>query len=260
MAQDQNQTRRRSLEIKIITSMKQIPLFEIPVWVTPCENNDKVKSYIDNTVVPAYLKNTGRDPNPYETFYDGAVTGGSMKHLSIVEGIEQTGKQSDDNGLTSVYSDYFEGALKTDQELLLNLYAPDIRKLMVQVGFDPKVNWGMKGYFWYAITEKNGSQDTHDHITGPKSLTFCGIHYVEFDEQEHSSAFFTNPQEQIMRSTYPTEDTHDVPAYFKDIIKAPKVKQGDIVWFPPWLKHTVARQQSAKRRIAIAMNISIFKN
>ena len=127
--------------------MKQIPLFEIPVWVTPCENNDKVKSYIDNTVVPAYLKNTGRDPNPYETFYDGAVTGGSMKHLSIVEGIEQTGKQSDDNGLTSVYSDYFES---TNEEVIgLQKLVLETKKILDEKfqpdGFNVGINSGETG-------------------------------------------------------------------------------------------------------------------
>jgi ectoine hydroxylase-related dioxygenase (phytanoyl-CoA dioxygenase family) len=49
-----------------------------------------------------------------------------------------------------------------------------------------------------------------------------------------------------------------VPEYFKQLVKAPRITQGDIVFFPPWLKHTVARQTSAKRRLTIAMNLSIF--
>jgi len=237
--------------------MKQIPLFETPVFIAQATNHDAIKHYVDTEVVPAYLENTGRPQNSFDTFHYGAVTGGSMKHLSIVDTIKKTGKQSDDNGLTSVYSDYFEGALKTDQKRMINWYAPDIQKLMTHIGFKAKDNWTFKGYFWYAITEKNGSQDTHDHITGPNILTFCGIHYVDFDEKEHSPAYFTNPNEQIIRSSYPSENAEVIPDYFKQICKAPICGQGDIVWFPPWLKHTVARQQSAKRRIAIAMNITV---
>lgn len=242
-------------------------LFDIPVFVTSAKNNIEIKKYVDEEVVPAYLENSKRYMETQNNnlidkgdFYEGAVRGGSMKHLSLLDSIDEKKKNDYNegiNGLSTVYSDYFDGALKTNQPLLLDLYKPDIEALMSKVGFKQEVPWHYRGYFWYAITEKGGSQDTHDHTTGPSILTFCGIHYVEYDEEDHEAAYFINPQEQIMRATYPSEDPNLVPDYFKKLIKAPKVKQGEIIWFPAWLKHIVPRQKSDKRRIAIALNISI---
>ena len=207
--------------------MQTLNIFDIPIFIRPCENNQRVRAYIDDQIIPAYTN-------------------------------RQHQQQNDQNGLSSVYSDFFEDAVQSDQNLLAQLYTPDIRALMTQVGFKANVDWQIKPYFWYNITEQGGSQDTHCHITGPQSVTFCAIHYVEFDEAEHSAAYFTNPQEQIIRSTQPSEHSDLVPDYFKHLVRAPKIREGDIVFFPPWLKHTVARQTSAKRRITIAMNLSIF--
>jgi len=209
--------------------MLSLNIFETSIFIKPCENNQKIKEYLNSTIVPSYLNH-------------------------------QTKQQNDQNGLSNVYSDFFEGAIKSDQNLLAELYTPDIRSLMTHVGFKPDINWQIRPYFWYNITEQGGSQDTHCHITGPQSVTFCAIHYAEFDAQEHTSAYFTNPQEQIIRSTYPSEKNDLIPDYFKHLVKAPKIQSGDIVFFPPWLKHTVAKQTSTKRRITIAMNLSIFND
>ena len=92
---------------------------------------------------------------------------------------------------------------------------------------------------------------------GPRSNTICGIHHIEFDHKVLSPAFFINPQEQIMRATYPSEDTKNVPESFKNLISTTKVKESDIIWFRPWMKHTVAKQKSDKRRITMAMDIVI---
>jgi len=208
--------------------MQTVNIFETPIFIRPCENNQQVNEYIDNIIVPDYLNN-------------------------------RTKQQNDQNGLSNVYSDFFEGATKSDQNLLAKLYTPDIRALMTHVGFKANVDWQIRPYFWYNITEQGGSQDTHCHITGPQSVNFCAIHYVEFDDAEHTAAYFTNPQEQIIRSTQPSEHQDMVPDYFKNLVRAPKITQGDIVFFPPWLKHTVAKQTSHKRRLTIAMNLSIFQ-
>lgn len=208
--------------------MKQINLFETSVFVRSCDRHHDIKSYVDQNILPSYEQSQGD-------------------------------QQNDQNGLSNVYSDFFEGAIKADQNLLSQLYAPDIRALMSHVGFSSDIDWQIRPYFWYNITEKGGSQDAHCHITGPQSVTFCAIHYVEFDPSEHSSAFFTNPQEQIIRSTHPSEDPNKIPEHFKQLFKAPKIQQGEIVFFPPWLKHTVTKQTSSKRRISIAMNLSIFE-
>jgi hypothetical protein len=208
--------------------MQTVNIFETPIFIRPCENNQQVGEYVSSEIIPAYIN-------------------------------RQNQQQNDQNGLSNVYSDFFEGAVKADQSLLAKLYTPDIRALMTHVGFKANVDWQIRPYFWYNITEQGGSQDTHCHITGPQSVNFCAIHYVEFDDAEHTAAYFTNPQEQIIRSTQPSEHQDMVPDYFKNLVRAPKITQGDIVFFPPWLKHTVAKQTSHKRRLTIAMNLSIFQ-
>lgn len=258
--------------------MKKINLFDCGVWVAKSENHKQVKQYIYDKIIPTYLEHSKKQNNNYKDFQHGAELGGAFNHLSIIDDMDKNWQgdwrfdkeenkeekqnlldyQEDGNdGLETVYSDYFPGAVQVDIPYLSKLYTPDIRAIMLAHGFRKDIKWFFNGYYWYNITEKGGFQDTHDHIMGPRSNTICGIHHIEFDHKVLSPAFFINPQEQIMRATYPSEDTKNVPESFKNLISTTKVKESDIIWFRPWMKHTVAKQKSEKRRITMAMDIVI---
>lgn len=234
--------------------MRKQSLFEIPVYIERAKKHQLISDYMTKEILPVYLKQLKKQNNKTDDFKHGAELGGAYSHLSTI-GHENTNKN--DDTLETVYSDYFPGAPEVDNQLLHDLYLPNIKTLMNRLKFSKDVDWNINGYYWYNITERGGSQDTHDHIMGPTCNTICGIHYIEFDEKELSPAFFINPQEQLMRPTYPSKDTKMVPESFKNLISAPSVKEGEIVWFPPWLKHTVAKQMSDKRRITMAMDITI---
>ena len=231
--------------------MKKINLFEIPMLIARCKNHDRVKEYVHSDIIPTYLQHKKRQNNKPEAFTHGAELGGAFQHLSTIN--QET---SDNSDLESVYSDYFPGAPEVNTKLLHDLYMPDIKAVMNRYKFKKDVEWHINGYYWYNITEKGGWQDTHDHMMGPTQNTICGIHHIEFGE-DLSSAFFINPQEQLIRATYPSVFAKNVPDGFKKLSAQPKVTEGDIIWFPPWLKHTVAKQTSNKRRITMAMDITI---
>ena len=202
--------------------MHYIPIFDIPIFLHKAKNHDKIKSWIMKNAYPDYEKN---------------------------------GPNSD--SLANVYSDYFENAVQTDQKLMMELYQEDFNSLFEFLNF-PKNEWTVKPYFWYNFTGKGGYQEQHCHITSPLPVVFSAIHYIKFDPTQHRSASFLHPNEQIIRATYPSERMDLVPDYFKHLSRNPNVEEGDIIFFPSWLKHVVEKQQSEELRISMAINIGIF--
>ena len=202
--------------------MQFIPIFDIPIFVTKARNHTKIKNWIMDNVYPSY---------------------------------EEYGSNSDT--LANVYSDYFPGAVQTDQKLMMELYQEDFNTLFQFLQF-PKHEWTVKPYFWYNFTKKDGYQEQHCHITGPVPVVFSAIHYIKFDPSQHRAASFLHPQEQLIRSTYPSENMDIVPDYFKHLSRNPNVEEGDIIFFPSWLKHIVEKQQSDELRISMAINVGIF--
>jgi len=205
--------------------MQHLPIFEVPIFIKKADKHKEVKQYIMDNIYPEY---------------------------------EKSGPNSD--SLANVFSDYFPGAPLTDQKLFGELYKNDFNDLFNYIGLDPNLSWNISPMFWYNITGEGGYQEQHDHVTGPLPVQFSAIHYVWYDKNVHQAAEFLHPMEQIIRSTFPSENRAIVPDYFKSLNRSPKLEEGDIVFFPSWLKHIVLKQKAKKPRISVAMNIGIIDN
>jgi len=239
--------------------MKKHEFFGIPLFQKKAKNHAKIKKEILGAMEWQWLKKQNKQGLAFSDYKAGAELSGAYNHLGAIKYMEDSQGNYDASqlGLETFYSDYFGGVVESDHKELDKLYAPEIEAFMKSFGFTDKIDWQWHGYYSYNITMEDGAQDTHDHIVGPVPHTICGIHYLEFDQKEHSPAYFHNPIDNLYRACYPTEQIELVPDMFKNIIKAPKVKEGDCIWFPSWLRHTVVKQKSKKRRIAISIDVTI---
>ena len=200
-------------------------MFSTPIFHFRASNHEEIKTYIKKDIYPEFEK-----------------IGYNSKHCNV-------------------FSDYFPGAPKLDQTKLSNLYQEDMFQLLEFVGFDRNKKWDIYPAFWYNITGKGGWQEQHDHISGPLPSQFSGIHYVQFDENEHQAAEFESPVCSLMRSMMPCENKDNAPDFFRHLSAVPKtIKEGDIIVFPSYLKHAVNIQESEKERISIAFNMGIWSH
>jgi hypothetical protein len=203
--------------------MNRYDLFPTPIFVKKAASHDVVKKHINDNIKPVYEKQGYNSP------------------------------------VCNVFSDYFDGAPRLDQDQFTEFYRSDFEELFMSYGFNPNVSWFIRPYFWYNITGKGGWQEEHNHISGPMPIMFSAIHYVEFDKSEHKAVEFYNPHEQILRSTSPSENKENLPPFFKELATTPSfIEEGDLIFFPSYLRHAVIPQQSEKLRISIAMNIGIY--
>ena len=204
--------------------IQQHDIFPTSVFTTKSSNHDNVVAYIDEHIMPSYLD------------------------------LQKSNTQA-----CNVFSDYFAGAPRLDQEIFKEFYAEDIHNFLGTVGFANGASWNINSVYWYSITGKGGYQETHCHVGGPNIINFSAVHYVKFSE-EHTPVRFFNPMEQIIKSISPSENDETNPFMFKNLWTIPPIKEGDLIFFPSYLKHDVPVQTSEKTRISIAMNIGVTIN
>ena len=204
--------------------MKKYDIFPVSVFIKKANRHNDIKKYIDENIMPSYNEYNGNS----------------------------------NTAACNVYSDYFSGAPRLDQEMCNRLYQEDINDFLQFVQFNPTIRWNINSVYWYSITGKGGWQEMHDHISAPRITNFSAVHYVKIDP-EHAPVRFINPKEQIIRATLPSEDSNENPFMFRDVWALPPVEEGDIIFFPSYLKHDVPIQTSEKTRISIAMNLGITK-
>jgi uncharacterized protein (TIGR02466 family) len=204
--------------------MNKTDLFPTTIFHSKAKCHNEVKNYIDKYIYPVYKKN-GYNSNQ-----------------------------------CAVFSDYFEGAPQLDQKVFNDFYRENIEELLNEVGFDNSFPWTVASYFWYNITGKGGWQEQHDHISGPLPCQFSAVHYLKFDET-HVATEFENPVAALLRSMAPTDQKDMLPVMFKSLQATPNfIKEGDIIFFPAYLKHAVKVQESENERISIVFNIGVYNN
>lgn len=196
-------------------------LFEIPLYKTKVRNHLLVKNYLSDTILPHFLQN---GPN---------------------------------NIGLNVYSNYFPNAIPCDDELLMSFYQKEFDEFMLKAGFNQLKKWTVGVKFWYNLSRKGAYQEQHHHLSGPKTVTYAGIHFVEFDQNEHLSTRFFHPMEMVLKSLQPTLNSSYTPSDFLELQKDLDINEGDMVIFPSYVAHCVPMQPSDKLRATIAMNISI---
>ena len=197
---------------------------EIPFFVKRAERHKDIKKHLMENIYPEYEKAESNNSHEF----------------------------------ANAYSDFFDGATKTDQSLFTEFYKNDINDLLTYLGFfrDGKT-WNVFSQFWYNITKEGGYQEAHCHMGGPIPVQFSGVHYVEFDSNEHETLKFIHPMEKSMRSVIPSVDRSVVPDYFLQSTRMPNLEEGDVIFFPSWLTHVVTKQQSKKPRITVAINVTV---
>ena len=89
------------------------------------------------------------------------------------------------------------------------------------------------GDLWYSYYKRDQYQEPHAHDGWDKSFT--AVHYMIFDNNHHSETKFTNP----------------------DIV-APKVKQGDILFFPADWIHYVPFNETKIPRLTLAFTFHCY--
>ena len=204
--------------------MQQYDIFPTNIFVTKATNHSKIVDYFDKNIMPEYKNYQGNS----------------------------------NTSACNVFSDYFEGAPKLDQEMFGEFYQDDISNFLNKIEINPNVNWNLTSSYWYSISGKNGWQEAHCHVGGPKIINFSAVHYVKF-LKEHTPLRFFNPMEQIIKATFPSEQPDDNPFMFNNLRIVPPIEEGDLIIFPSYLKHDVPLQHSDEPRITTAINIGITK-
>lgn len=199
-------------------------LFQVPIIKQKCKNQEQIKKYLLDDIYP-----------------------GEEKAKSNLIG-------------TDVYTDYDNKENALDQKFINPLYSDNIMELLSDMKFSSDVNWHVNLDSWYNFSRKGGWQHVHDHVGGPLQVQWSGIHYAVFDNEEHESTNFQNPQAAMIRSLWPTNEKQNVPQYCDDLDTAIKVEEGDIIWFPPYLNHYFKEQKSDKLRCTVAMNLTVFNH
>ena len=111
--------------------------------------------------------------------------------------------------------------------------------------------------FWYNYYYDNQGQEEHDHIPGVGYPLYywSGIYFHTMNNTKVTN--FSNP--------LPLYSTHQYPGCREGKISdshfkywTPNIKDGDIILFPPYLKHTVPPSgNSEKIRFTFSFNLSL---
>ena len=198
-------------------------LFDIPIYKVSVPNQKEIKEKFINEIFP-YVDNN--PPN---------------------------------NQRLNLYSDYFDGIQKLDSSWI-DLYRPVIEQFKVKAGFDKNKKWITNIDAWFNVGVKGTQQEEHDHLGGFPSVLYSAIHYIIFDPSEHESTIFFNPMHQMwLRNMHMTNAEDTLPIDWEQPWHFPKVNEGDMVFFPSYVKHAVPYQESEKRRATIALNLQIYR-
>ena len=198
------------------------PLFEVPIYKMKATRHAEIKQWMMSNVVPDFEKNGPNEPS------------------------------------RNLYSSYFPGAPKIDNNLFSDFYAKDISNFLIKAEFSKLRPWKTKLNFWYNLSVKGSYQEVHDHLGGPMPIVYAAIHYVMFDKNEHSATVCYNPLESILKSLQPTTNDKFRPADYRGFQKLLDVEEGDLVIVPSYVPHSVMKQVSEKLRITVAFNISVY--
>jgi uncharacterized protein (TIGR02466 family) len=138
------------------------------------------------------------------------------------------------------------------QEILLS-YIPNIEDMAKQLNISGAVAVNTA---WFNAYKSGQSHDLHDHLPGQ----FSAIHYIKYDPNVHTPTIFVNPYRQVSLSSAPRHDTSDmskVPPMWGPQSYV-TVEEGDLVIFPSFFEHRVARQTTDELRVTLSFNFNFL--
>jgi uncharacterized protein (TIGR02466 family) len=201
--------------------MQTNTLFKTDIYKLSVDKHDEIKRFLTENVERAYL-----DQGPNCNF-------------------------------CNVYSDYFAGALHINWEDLYPKYENTITKFLNDFGFDENLNWNVSIRSWYNVTGQGGWGEIHNHLTSPMTTQICAVHYVKYNPKVHSPTIFYNPASDGIRSTQPVSVDSKLPKLWPKETVQLDVQEGDMIFFPPYLNHSIPIQNTDETRITTAFNIAI---
>ena len=140
-----------------------------------------------------------------------------------------------------------------------DMYAPYYKDIMKQFSDDVGLRNAKANIYeiWLNFYNKGQNQEEHDHIPG----FFSACHYIKYDPEIHSPTRWRSPligkflyQYSDLMSEEDIDPEKKHPEYFQ-----PDLKEGDIIIFPCWLRHSVKAQKTNDLRITMAFNINTIK-
>jgi hypothetical protein len=204
-----------------MNNISTIPLFPVNIYKIKVSEHEKIKNHLMDRVHPHFLKHGAND------LVQNTLT---------------------DYGHTA-------DAAYCHWPMLLDLYKPDITKILTTIGFDFKKHpWQVRMKGWYNFSTSNTAAWVHDHAGGPSTIQFSAIHYVSLGEGAQATVF-NNPWRKLLKATTPTKNFDFLPDYFKEFARMPEVEEGDLILFPSWLDHFAPKFTAGSLRITTALNI-----
>jgi len=197
-----------------------IPLFPVNLFKIRMRNHKKIKNYIVNTVVPNFEKHGPNDKN------------------------------------SKAYTDYVPGAIDAPWKILSTFYDEDIQDFLKKTGVNFDKGWTYKVTCWYGLMTNSTTQFVHDHIGGPTTIQWSGVHYVVLDEKS-SGTIFLNPNSKLMKAVMPTKNYNEIPEIYFPVEQGVIVEEGDMVFFPSWLEHHTPSHTTDSLRAVVALNIML---
>jgi hypothetical protein len=115
---------------------------------------------------------------------------------------------------------------------------------------------------WYNVFSYDQFQEPHAHFPNDFSL----VHYVLFEENEHSPTTFISPNTtaaEAQRSFRPTlfdkiNKKDPKKSFYMTNYTPLEIKQGDLIIFPSSLSHYVKQNKSDRKRITFTLNMEII--
>ena len=127
----------------------------------------------------------------------------------------------------------------------------------VQKMFDEEVKVILDD-IWLNVYENGEFQEEHNHLAYDINMVrpyFSCIHYLKFDEENHEPVRFTDPIMEMRYNSFEMNSNNYSHQY------KPKIREGDLLMFPPYLKHLVPKSKPTpdNQRITIAFNIRLLE-
>lgn len=122
--------------------------------------------------------------------------------------------------------------------------------------FDKPVSFSLED-MWFNCYSDGEYQEEHHHINTTPFLPpvhFSCVHYLKFDEEQHTSTTFHDPISMLRSHSFEMESNYYNESW------TPKVKEGDLLIFPSYLVHHVQKSQPTpdNPRITIAFNLRLL--
>ncbi|MCZ6664864.1 MAG: TIGR02466 family protein [Gammaproteobacteria bacterium] len=109
------------------------------------------------------------------------------------------------------------------------------------------------GHLWANVNGKGNFNAMHTH---PEAI-LSGTVYLKFDGEEQGGIEFFDAREGSPTAHWPCYTQFEEKNLFTSYVHSVVPEEGDILFFPGWLKHWVSPNLTDEDRVSISFNMSI---